>query len=109
MTELYEKQQELKCQSRELKKMYRELKVLSENVLEMTREQEILNLKTRLHDQMNMGVAAIRQILRQSTTSEENAAAVAQFRRAIQVLREENVYPQDDVVEKLNMMFCFMC
>ena len=99
VTELYEKQQELKCQSRELKKMYRELKVLSENVLEMTREQEILNLKTRLHDQMNMGVAAIRQILRQNTTSEENAAAVAQFRRAIQVLREENLYPRDDVSE----------
>lgn len=99
VTELYEKQQELKCQSRELKKMYRKMKVLSENVLEMIREQEILNLKTRLHDQMNMGVAAIRQILRQNTTSEENAAAVAQFRRAIQVLREENVYPQDDVSE----------
>lgn len=99
VTELYEKQQELKRQSRELKKMYRELKVLSENVLEMTREQEILNLKTRLHDQMNMGVAAIRQILRQNTTSEENAAAVAQFRRAIQVLCEENAYPQDDVSE----------
>ena len=99
VTELYEKQQELKRQSRELKKMYRELNVLSKNVLEMTREQEILNLKTRLHDQMNMGVVAIRQILRQNTTSKENAAAVAQFRRAIQVLQEENAYPQDDVAE----------
>ena len=79
--------------------MYRDLKILSGNVLEMTREQEILNLKSRLHVQMNMGVAAIRQILRQNTTSEENAAAVAQFRRAIQVLQEENAYPQDDVAE----------
>lgn len=99
VTELYEKRQELKKQSRELKKMYRELKNLSDNVLEMTREQEILNLKSRLHDQMNMGVASIRQILRQDTTSEENAAAVMQFRRAIQVLQEENAYPQDDVAE----------
>ena len=99
VTELYEKQQELKRQSRELKKMYRELKALSENILEMTREQELLNLKTRLHDQMNMGVAAIRQILRQNTASEENAAAVRQFRRAIQVLREENACFRDDVSE----------
>lgn len=53
-----------------------------------------------INNQMNMGVAAIRQILRQNTTSEENAAAVRQFRRAIQVLREENVYPQDDVSEQ---------
>lgn len=99
VTELYEKRQELKRQSRELKKMYRELKILSENVQEAAREQEILNMKSRLHDQMNMGVAAIRQVLRQNTTSEENAAAIMQFRRAIQVLQEENAYPQDDVTE----------
>lgn len=99
VTELYEKRQELKRQSRELKKMYQELKILSENVQEAAREQEILNMKSRLHDQMNMGVAAIRQMLRQNTTSEENADAVVQFRRAIQVLREENAYPQDDVTE----------
>lgn len=48
VTELYEKRQKLQRQSRELKKMYRELKILSANVLEMTREEEILNLKSRL-------------------------------------------------------------
>lgn len=99
VTELYEKQQELQRQSAELKRMYRELKILSDNVLEMTGEQEILNLKSRLHDQMNMGVAAIRQILRQNTTSEENNAAILQFRRAIEVLREDSAYPGDDVAE----------
>ena len=99
VTELYEKRQELKRQSAELKKMYQELKALSENVLEVTREQEILNMKSRLHDQMNMGVSAIRQMLRQNAASEENAAAVVQFRRAIQVLQEENAYPQNDVTE----------
>lgn len=99
VTELYEKRQEQNKQSMELKKMYLELKILSANVLEMTREQEILNLKARLHDQMNMGVTAIQQILRQNSTSEENAAAILQFRRAIQVLQEENAYPQDDVSE----------
>ena len=99
VTELYEKRQELKQQAKELKKMYRELKILSENVQEVTREQEIFNMKSRLHDQMNMGVSAIRRMLLQNVTSEENAAAVVQFRRAIQVLQEENAYPQDDVAE----------
>ena len=99
VTELYQKRQQLQQQSRELKKMYQELKILSDNLQEMTREQEILNLKSRLHDQMNMGVAAIRQILRQNTASEENNAAIQQFRRAIQVLQAENAYPQDDVAE----------
>ncbi len=99
VTELYEKRQELQQQSVELKKMYQELKILSDNVQEAIREQEILNMKSRLHDQMNMGVSAIRRMLRQNVTSEENAAAVVQFRRAIQVLQEENAYPQDDVTE----------
>lgn len=99
VTELYEKRRELQQQSRELERMYRELKALSDNVLEMTREQEILNLKSRLHDQMNMGVATIRQMLRQDTAYEKNGTAVKQFRRAIQVLREESSYPQDDVAE----------
>ena len=99
VTELYEKRQELKQQSKELKKMYQELKILSENVQEATREQEILNMKSRLHDQMNMGVSAIRQMLRQNIAPEENASAIVQFRRAIQVLQEENSYPQDDVTE----------
>lgn len=99
VSELYEKRQELKQQAKELKKMYRELKILSENVQEVTREQEILNMKSRLHDQMNMGVSAIRRMLLHDVNSEENAAAVVQFRRAIQVLQEENAYPQDDVAE----------
>ncbi len=56
-------------------------------------------MKSRLHDQMNLGASAIRQMLRQNVTSEENTSAIVQFRRAIQVLREENSYPQDDVTE----------
>lgn len=99
VTKLYKKQQELNQQSRELKEMYAELKTLSDHVLEMTREQEIQNTKSRLHDQMNMGVAAIRQVLRQNTASEENAEAIMQFRRAIQVLQEEIAWPQDDLAE----------
>lgn len=107
VTALYQKRCELQQQSSELKEMYRQLKVLSANVLEMTREQEILNLKSRLHDQMNMGVAAIRQIARQDEGQsgglkenlEENRAAIRQFRRAIQVLREETAYPQGDIAE----------
>lgn len=88
VTELYEKQLELQKQSRELKKMYQELKILSDNVLEITREQEILNMKLRLHDQISIGVAAVRKILRQSSVSKENADAIMQFRRAVQLLKD---------------------
>lgn len=99
VTGLYEKRRELQRQSSELKKMYQELKELSDSVQEMTREQEILNMKSQLHDQMNLGVAAIRQILRQNTTSGENADAMKQFRRAIHILQAESVSPADDLSE----------
>ncbi len=102
VTDLYVKLQKLKKQSAALKRMYQEIRILSENVQEATREQEILNMKSRLHDQMNMGTAAIRQILRQNHTSQANAEAIAQFRRAIQVLHEENAYPQDDLNELIH-------
>ena len=99
VTEQYEKHQELKRQTKQLKKISRDLKQLSDNVQKLTKEREVLAAKTKLHDQMGAGLIAIRQILRQNTTSKENAAAVTQFRRAIQILQEENAYPQDDVAE----------
>ena len=99
VTELYEKNLELQQQTKQLKKISRDLKQLSDNVQKLTKEREVLAAKTKLHDQMGAGLIAIRQILRQNTTSKENAAAVMQFRRAIQILQEENAYPQDDVAE----------
>lgn len=99
VTELYEKNLELQQQTKQLKKISRDLKQLSDNVQKLTKEREVLAAKTKLHDQMGAGLIAIRQILRQNTTSKENAAAVTQFRRAIQILQEENAYPQDDVAE----------
>ena len=53
-------------------------------------------MKSRLHDQMNMGVSAIRQLLRQNVTSEENTSAIVQFRRAIVA----------DGVDYLSISFC---
>ena len=99
VTEQYEKHQELKRQTEQLKKIASSLKQLSDNVQKLTKEREILSAKTKLHDHMGTGLIAIRQILRQNTTSKENADAVMQFRRAIWVLQEENACPQDDVAE----------
>lgn len=94
ITELYEKRQELKRQSAELKEVYSDIKRLSENVLEMTREQEILTAKTRLHDHMGVGIAAVRQILLQNRTTEENASALELWRKAISVIKSDNEYPE---------------
>lgn len=99
VTELYEKNLELHRQTAQLEKISRDIKQLSENVQTLAKEREILVAKSKLHDQMGSGLLAVRQILLQKTTSEKNAAAVMQFRRAVGILREENVSPQYDVTE----------
>ena len=96
VTELYEKNLELHRQTAQLQTIAQEPKRLSDNVQTLAEERETLVVKSKLHDLMGSGLLAIRQILRQKTTSAENAAAVMQFRRAVGILQAENVRPQYD-------------
>lgn len=96
---LYEKQTELKQQAEELKRMQQELKQLEDNIHDAAREQEILKMKSRLHDQMNMGVAAIRQMLANDPGVIEDTDAITQFRHAIHALQQENAPPRNAVEE----------
>jgi len=99
VTELYEKNLELHRQTAQLQKISEELKQLSDNVQTLAEERETLTAKTKLHDSMGSGLLAVRRILQQKTDSTENDAAVMQFRRAVEVLQEENSSPQYDVTE----------
>lgn len=101
VTELYEKHLELKSRNAELKEMYQDIRRLSDNVLEMTRENEILTAKTNLHDQMGAGIVAIRQSLQQSHTSEKNAEAIELLYKAVKVIKNDNDSPvgRSDVEE----------
>ena len=81
ITELYNKKLELKAQIERLNAISRELKWLSDNVLILTREKEVLSAKTKLHDDMGAGLIAIRHILNNNQT-EEAANAVDEIGRA---------------------------
>ena len=93
VTELYEKNLKLKEQTEQLKKISRDLKVLSDRVLAMTKEKELLAAKTRLHDRMSAGIIAMRQILQQEQTTEETADAVSLFQKAVSAIKNDNEYP----------------
>lgn len=93
VSELYEKHQEIKMQTRQLEKISAGLKELSENVLTLTKEQEVLNAKTRLHDQMGAGLIAIRQILQQDLPPDEADAAVELFQKAVEAIKNDTAYP----------------
>ena len=93
MTELYHKKLELKEQIKQLNAISRELKLLSDNVLILTREKEVLSAKTKLHDYMGAGLIAMRQILRHNQT-EEAANAIELLRQADSAIKNDNTYPQ---------------
>ena len=93
ITELYNKNLELKAQIKRLNAISRELKWLSDNALILTREKEVLSAKTKLHDDMGAGLIAIRHILHHNRT-EEAANAMDLFRRAVSAIKYDNSYPR---------------
>ena len=93
ITELYNKNLELKAQIKRLNAISRELKWLSDNALILTREKEVLSAKTKLHDYMGAGLIAMRQILRHNQT-EEAANAIELLRQAVSAIKNDNTYPQ---------------
>ena len=93
VTELYNKNLELKAQIKRLKAISRELKWLSDNVLILTREKEVLSAKTKLHDDMGAGLIAIRHILHHNRT-EEAANGMDLFRQAVSAIKYDNAHPQ---------------
>ena len=93
ITELYNKNLELKAQIKQLNAISCELKWLSDNALILTREKEVLSAKTKLHDDMGAGLIAIRHILHHNRTEEE-ANAMDLFRQAVSAIKYDNAYPR---------------
>lgn len=94
LTELYKKNLELRRQTEKLKENARELRRLSDNVLILTREKEVLAAKTQLHDRMGAGLTAVRLQLC-SRGSGGQTAAVELLRRAVSALKNDNEYPPE--------------
>lgn len=96
VTDLQRQRQELLRQNQELLRMNRELRRLSENVQEMTREKEILEFKTRLHDEMGYGLTAVRQCLLQRKDPVELEASLEQMNKAVQLYRKDSEAPPEE-------------
>ena len=94
LTEQYDRELELKKQTKELKEISRKLKRLSDNALILTREKEVLAAKTKLHDQMGAGLTAVRQILLHQAAA-ETQGAVKLLRQAVSAVKNDNEYPPE--------------
>ncbi len=93
VTKLYEKNLQLKAQTKQLKKISLKLKFLSDNVLTLTKEKEVLAAKTKLHDQMGAGMIAVRRMLQHKQTTKDIVEAIRLFRKAVNMMKIDNENP----------------
>lgn len=94
ITKQYEEKINLTKQTEQLKEIAKELRYLSDNVLILTREREVLAAKTKLHNQMGAGLTAIRQSLTQEKADDKEAVRL--LRHAVNAIWNDNQYPLEE-------------
>lgn len=90
VTELYEKRLEIQAQTEKLRELGKNIRRLSENVVAMTKEEEMLSFKTALHDRMGAGLMAARQVLLQNRPTKEMDALIRDWQRSVAFVKQDN-------------------
>ena len=93
VTVLYETQKELERGNAELEERGRRLRRLSANVAAVTREEEILSMKMRVHDDIGRSVIATRRLLQQGLPAQE--LDLSTWKNALHLLKRDSESPKD--------------
>lgn len=94
VTELCRARAELEKDNVKLREMTRQLKRLSANVAAVTREEETLALKMRVHDQMGRSLVTAHRILMQNQPAENINPTLKEWQSAIDLLRQAGSEPE---------------
>jgi len=86
VTELYEKKQELLAVNEELADVSKRMRSMVRNVTAIAREEEILAMKMRVHDEIGSSVLATRRLLVQQRPMEEAESVIAMWRKSVGLL-----------------------
>ena len=99
ITELYAKKTELETDRTKLEEMKKQIQKLSANVAVMSREEELLSMKMRVHDDMGRSLLAVRQILRQKQPIQTADKIIDEWRNSLHLVAQ-----QEHDAEKRDMM-----
>lgn len=112
VSDLQKTRMELMGENEQLRKVQSDLKRLSANVVTVTREEEILNTKMRVHDEMGRCLIAATQYLKQENQEEIPVELVSSWQKAVSMLKYNNDAPEEDMLlqirktcEYLNVAF----
>lgn len=98
VTDLYKNRVELTRENEQLRKVQADLKRLSANVVVATREEEILNTKMRVHDEMGRCLVAAQKYLREDNTESIPDSMAAAWQRAVSMIKYSNDTPEEDML-----------
>jgi signal transduction histidine kinase len=98
---LHEKRKELEQETIHLQKVQDELFKLSSNIIAITREEEILNTKMRVHDEMGRCLVEARKYLREDTEGSIPTEVVRSWQRAVSMLKYNNDTPDEDILSQI--------
>lgn len=103
ITELYNTRQELTEENAQLRRVQSELKRLSANVVTITREEEILNTKMRVHDEMGRCLVAAQKYLREDSAVGDSVtdSVVTAWQRAVSMLKYNNEATDEDMFSQI--------
>ena len=98
VTDLQKSRVELTKENEQLRNVQAELKQLSANVVAITREEEILNTKMRVHDEMGKCLLAAQNYLKEDCTESIPDSLATAWQRAVSMLKYSNDTPDEDML-----------
>ena len=101
VTDLQQNRVELQEETAQLRKVQADLKRLSANVVTVTREEEILNTKMRVHDEIGKCLIEARKYLRDDSTDSIPDSVVASWHRAVSMLKYNNDVQDEDMLSQI--------
>ncbi|MGN1134278.1 MAG: ATP-binding protein [Oscillospiraceae bacterium] len=100
VTELYHRQKELEKDNKRLEEYAQRMRSLSANILTLIREEEILNMKIRVHDDIGRSVIATRSFLQKNRPTEQ--LDLTAWKNAVHLLKHDNeILEEKDAVSRL--------
>lgn len=98
VTELQQNRVELTEENDQLRKAQIQLKRLSANVVTVTREEEILNTKMRVHDEMGRCLLEARKYLKEDTDRSIPEDVLFSWQKAVSMLKYNNEADDEDML-----------
>lgn len=101
VTELYHTGLEVEQENLRLRRVQSDLRKLSANVVTATREEEILNTKMLVHDEMGRCLVEARKYLREDSHDSIPSEVVHSWQRAVAMLKYNNDTREEDALSQV--------